>query len=75
MVRVVAIERGHDGTFMRQPGEEFSVPDERMKDGKPADGSTWFVAVGKAPAPVAKPADSRPPGAGPLKGSRTKDAE
>lgn len=65
MARVVAIQRGHDGRFVRQEGEEFDVPDERLNEG-----STWFVPVDKKPPPKPKPTPSdRPPGAGPAKGS------
>lgn len=65
-MRVIAIERGHDGTQMREVGEEFDVTDERAKDG-----STWFVPVDEAPAPRKHDPKARPPGAGPAKGSRT----
>lgn len=63
-VQVVAVDRGHDGRQVREAGETFTVDDSRLKEG-----STWFVAVDKAP--KAKPADpkARPPGAGPAKGS------
>lgn len=68
MARVIAIDRGHDGSDVREVGEEFDVADERLKDG-----STWFVEVGKAPKPVPAPKHSRPLGAGPLPGSKAKD--
>lgn len=65
MARVVATERGHDGIQVREVGEEFDVPDDRLKDG-----STWFVEVEKAPLPKVVPKNARPPGAGPAPGSR-----
>ncbi len=37
MVRVVALERGHDGEQLREPGAEFDVL-ERLC----LDGSTWL---------------------------------
>lgn len=71
MARVIAVERGHDGASLREAGEEFDIPDARLKDG-----STWFVPVGKGPAPKAEEPNAQPPGAGPKKGSRAKpDAE
>jgi hypothetical protein len=70
MARVIAVERGHDGRVMREPGERFDVPDARLKDG-----STWFVEESKAPAPAVKPKSKIPPGAGPIKGSAVKDGE
>ena len=70
MAQVIAVERGHDGITLRNPGERFTVPDERIgKDGKPADGSTWFVSADKYDPPAPKKPTDRPPGAGPLKGS------
>lgn len=80
-MRVVAIERGHDGRQIREINEEFDVPAERLEDG-----STWFVAAGKAPEPAPPPPTEtrplgsgptppatvnaeRPPGAGPVAGS------
>lgn len=57
-MRVVAIERGHDGRQIREPGEEFDMPG--------IDG-TWYVEVEKAdskPAASAKqgkaPKDAKP---------------
>jgi len=47
---VVAIERGHDGSGLRETGEQFYVPTWRL-----SDGSTWFEAV-PAEAPAEKPA-------------------
>lgn len=67
MARVIATERGHDGTSLREVGEEFDIPDARLKDG-----STWFVLVDKRPAPKAEEPNAQPPGAGPKKGSRAK---
>lgn len=64
MARVVALENGHDGRVYRRAGEVFDVPDSRLKDG-----STWFTLVDKAPPPKPKPANARPPGAGPARGS------
>lgn len=65
MPRVIAVERGHDGRHIREVGEQFDVPDERMKEG-----STWFVPLKDAPPPPASKAKgARPPGAGPLPGS------
>lgn len=64
MARVVAVENGHDGRVYRRAGEQFEVPDSRLKDG-----SSWFVPVGKEPPPKPKPTDTRPPGAGPAPGS------
>ena len=69
MARVIALETGHDGAQVRAAGEEFDVADERIgSDGKPVDGSTWFVAVGKAPKVRAPNPNARPPGAGPKPG-------
>lgn len=67
-VRVVALERGHDGRAVREQGEEFEVDESRLKDG-----SSWFTPLAKAPKP--KPVDphAAPPGAGPKKGSAPPD--
>lgn len=69
--KVVALERGHDGRLVREPGEVFMLDtaDARFK------GSTWFAPVDKAPKVVVKKADpsARPPGAGPLPGSAIPD--
>jgi hypothetical protein len=70
MARVIAVERGHDGRVLREAGEQFDVPDERLKDG-----SNWFVPVDKAPPPKPPTKNPRPPGAGPLKGSAAQQAE
>lgn len=72
MAKVIAVRRGHDGVDVREEGEVFTVPDERLKDG-----SDWFVPVDKAPPKVVKVADSkgRPAGAGPLPGSRVKESD
>lgn len=70
MARVIATERGHDGRVMREVGEQFDVPAERLKDG-----STWFVEVGKEPAPVPAKKNKLPPGAGPVRGSAIRDPE
>lgn len=59
-MKVEAIERGHCGRVVREIGDQFDVPDERLKDG-----STWFVPVGQAPEPSPKPVESRPLGSGP----------
>lgn len=67
MARVIATDRGHDGASLREVGEEFDIPDDRLKDG-----STWFVPVAKAPAPKTEEPNAQPPGAGPKKGSRAK---
>lgn len=63
LVEVVALERGHCGTNVREEGERFFVPRARLQDG-----STWFAEPGKAKAKSeGKPASGkRPPGAGPL---------
>lgn len=75
MARVIAIETGHDGSQVRAAGEEFDVDDDRLdKDGKPADGSTWFIGVAKAPRVKAPGPNARPPGAGPRAGARTSEA-
>lgn len=68
MARVIAVERGHDGVVLREPGEEFDVDltDKRFKD------STWFVEKDKAPAPKRVNPNDPPPGAGPKKGSRAR---
>jgi hypothetical protein len=63
-VEVIATERGHCGTRVREEGEVFTVPAKRLEDG-----STWFVPLAKAPAAkeaTAKDPKARPPGAGPL---------
>lgn len=65
MARVIATEKGHCGQQIREAGEEFDVPDARLKDG-----SKWFVEVSKAPAPKAAEPNAQPTGAGPKKGSR-----
>ena len=67
MTRVIAVERGHDGRFMREPGEAFDVD---LKDPK-FKGSTWFVTADKAESKPPKTADAsaRPPGVGPVPGS------
>jgi len=75
-IQVVALQRGHDGTAIREPGEEFSVDAKRLKDG-----STWFVpadteafaAYEKAEAEKAKSVNKQPPGAGPAKGTKSED--
>lgn len=67
-MRVIAVERGHDGHHVREIGEQFDVPDERLKDG-----STWFVPVDKAPPPKVPVKNPRPLGAGPMPGSNAKD--
>lgn len=75
MARVIAIETGHCGSAVRSAGEEFDVADDRLdKDGKPADGSTWFVGVAKAPRPKVAGPNARPPGAGPRPASRASEA-
>lgn len=67
MIEVIAVERGHDGIDIREKGERFLVPEARLKDG-----STWFVSANEAPVEQPKPKDARPPGAGPVKGSKSK---
>lgn len=66
--RVIALDRGHDGTGVREAGEEFFVDldDPRYK------GSTWFVPADKAPGPKPVDPNAQPPGAGPKRGSRAK---
>ncbi len=49
-VKVVAVDRGHDGTTIREVGEEFALPAYRL-----SDGSTWFKAV-ETEKPEDKPA-------------------
>lgn len=68
-VRVVALERGHDGRAVREPGEEFDLDlaDPRFK------GSNWFAEVGKDPKPKRVDPNAAPPGAGPKKGSAPPD--
>jgi len=66
MARVVAIDRGHDGSVIREVGDVFDVPDERLNDG-----STWFVAEKLAPKPVTSNPDVVP-GAGPRRNTRPK---
>lgn len=70
-IKVIALERGHDGRVLREAGESFDLDteDPRFK------GSTWFVPVNKAPKVVVKKSDPkvRPPGAGPLPGSAVPD--
>jgi hypothetical protein len=68
-VRVVALERGHDGRILREAGEQFEVNESRLKDG-----STWFVPVAKAPKAKPENPNARPPGAGPAKGSAEPEA-
>lgn len=67
LTKVVALERGHDGRVVREPGEVFDVDlsDARYK------GTTWFASLDKAPKVAPKKVDpkARPPGAGPLPGS------
>lgn len=70
-MRVIALERGHCGTTTREANEEFDVADERIgKNGKPVDGSTWFVPVDQAPESKPVEKNARPPGAGPKAGSK-----
>lgn len=72
-IKVVALQRGHDGVAIREPGEEFELDSKRLKDG-----STWFVpadaeayeALQKAEAAKAKSTRTQPPGAGPAKGTK-----
>jgi len=63
-VEVVALERGHDGSQIREEGERFYLPAARLKDG-----STWFARpedIVKAAASTSVPAGKKPPpGAGP----------
>lgn len=68
MARVIAVERGHDGRFVRDIGEEFDVDlnDLRFK------GVTWFVPKEQAPVPKRVDPNAQPPGAGPKRGSRVK---
>lgn len=68
MARVIAVERGHDGRVVREPGEEFDLDldDPRFK------GSTWFATSDKLPAPKVIDPNAQPPGAGPKKGSKAK---
>lgn len=67
MIRVVAIGRGFDGTALREPGEEFTMPEsimtakvEKVKDeaGKETGKEviippTWFKPVKAGPAVLA----------------------
>ena len=41
-VKVVAVERGHDGRVIREVGDVFEVDEKRLKDG-----STWFKRASK----------------------------
>jgi len=41
-VKVVAIERGHDGRALREPGDVFEVDDKRLKDT-----NVWFKRASK----------------------------
>lgn len=63
-VEVVALERGHDGTQIREEGERFYVLASRLDDG-----STWFKRPEDiAPTSIGANAGNRkapPPGAGP----------
>lgn len=69
-MKVIAIERGHDGRSVREAGEVFDIDadDPRFK------GSTWFAPVDKAPAPKAVDENAQPPGAGPKRGSKAREA-
>lgn len=79
-MRVVAIERGHDGRELREIGEEFDVADDLFEVVKKdnvericvKDGSTWFVPVDEKPAPKPAVRNARPPGQGPARGSDLK---
>ncbi len=51
-MRVIAIERGHDGRQIREPGEEFDMPG--------IDG-TWYVEAEKSVSAPAK-AEAKPKG-------------
>ena len=67
LTNVVALERGHDGRIVREPGERFQID---LEDKRFA-GSTWFApegspAVAEAKAKEAKAKrdpKARPPGA------------
>lgn len=74
ITQVVALERGHDGRVVREPGEHFSldIEDARFK------GSTWFAPVGSPearPKKAERDPKARPPGAGPIPGSAVVDLE
>lgn len=69
MVRVVATARGHDGLAVREPGEEFDVPETLLKHevkltddkGKPTGEvqerkASWFKPVVKKAAPESEEA-------------------
>lgn len=68
MARVIAVERGHCGLMVREPGEEFEVDleDPRFK------GCTWFTTKDNLPAPKVIDPNAQPPGAGPKKGSKAR---
>lgn len=66
-IEVVAVERGHDGSIVREAGERFHVDEARL-----SDGSTWFVRVGDEPAAKVVTKTDRPLGSGPTPGSRAK---
>jgi hypothetical protein len=72
MTKVTALEKGHDGTEIREAGEVFDVDltDKRYST------STWFLPVDQAPQadPEGKKAERnpRPAGQGPKPGSAAK---
>ena len=73
-VEVTAYVAGHDGRVYRQAGSRWSVPEEELKDGKPANGQDWWGLPEDAPELV-KPKSKTPPGAGPKKGSASGEEE
>lgn len=58
MVKVKALENGHDGVQYRYAGQVFEVDAKRLKDG-----STWFVKVEDAPPEPVDAPDGEPPAA------------
>lgn len=68
-VEVIALQRGHDGVMVREPGDTFHVPAARLKDG-----TTWFTPLKEyKPPAVVKPTQTRYPGTGPKPGSALDD--
>ena len=70
-IEVIALQDGHDGEDYRPAGTRWYVSESKLKDGKPVDGSTWWVAVEQAPPPTAE--KDRPDVAGPVPRRRSSE--
>lgn len=56
LVKVKALENGHDGVQYRYAGQVFEIDKERLKDG-----STWFVKLADAPPEPTDAPEGDPP--------------